>query len=100
MSAICEIGPTDVPLHGGKMFDPWYWACKQPERPDDNYTRYDFRCEGCLLAGEMVIRTNPERADRTAPAKVSHGPNQGLNVEISLRDLVTRAREWQVSLSR
>lgn len=71
------------PLHSGRMWEPYYWACEQPERPGDNFTRYDLRCRGCFIAAEAVLRLQPDLADAlryTAPR--------------TLRDFVENARKW------
>lgn len=53
---------VDQPLHD-RIWNPYYWACEQPERPYDDYTRYDFRCRACLIAAEAAVQLQPDLAN-------------------------------------
>lgn len=54
----------DYPLHPTDTYflEPgMYWACKQPERPRDKDTLYDWRCRGCVIAAEAHVKIHGDQ---------------------------------------
>lgn len=83
---------TEIPLHGALMFDPYYWACDQPERPADDFTRYDFRCPRCVIGARAAIANHPAYADRTMGSMIGHGKHAGRSLprHLTLKEQLER----------
>jgi hypothetical protein len=50
---------AEHPLHDLELHPGQYFACDFPERPDTEETCWDYRCRGCWLHAEAVLRANP-----------------------------------------
>lgn len=61
--------PLDVvPLHGWDLGPGGWWACDQPERPDDPWAAYDGRCRRCALALEAALAIDGDKPGRVTDA--------------------------------
>lgn len=43
------------PLHSLDLYPRQWWACQEPERPDDEWCCYDERCRGCILKAAAAL---------------------------------------------
>jgi len=79
----------EYPLHPrGVYSDGSVWACAHPERPRDDLTTYDWRCEGCVLAAAVHLTADGD-------CLVMWTPTGGAEpIEKSLSWMIARSRWW------
>lgn len=46
------------PLHSLRLAPGQWWACSEPERPDDGQCVYDDRCQACRLKAAAELAVN------------------------------------------
>jgi hypothetical protein len=48
---------TDRVVHpeGVLGASPYWWACREPERPHDRWTAYDIDCQWCMTKARLTV---------------------------------------------